>query len=162
MDPISAEIVEKTFTKLLSMSETEAFQLSYRLQKEQPLLVAYLAAVDEGILNQEERELLFYLGMVVWQIMSGAEKPLPKITEKTLLRIEKENLKMAESLKEADTVKFAEVVKKILQECRQPEVFRYVVAALMDEEEEEDNGVRDETLGIIMLDLKTVIDCFDR
>jgi hypothetical protein len=161
MDPISTEIVEKTYTRILCMSETEAFQLSYRMEKEQPLLLAYLAAVDDGILNQDEREMLFYLGTVVWQIMAAGKKPLPKITEKALLSIEKENLKIAESLKDADTVSFAEVIKKILKECRQPEVFRYVVAALM-EEDEEDNSVRDETLGIIMLDLKTVIDCFDR
>jgi hypothetical protein len=67
MDPISAETVEQVYTRMWSMPEQEAFRLSYQLQTEQPLLVAYLAAVDQDILNQAEREVLFYQGTVIWQ-----------------------------------------------------------------------------------------------
>ncbi len=144
-----------------NMSEQEAFRLSYVMQKEQPLLVAYLAAVDKDFLNQEEREVLFYQGTVIWQIMSEARKPLPMITEDTLLRLESENLSLSESLKNAGTVKFAEVVKRILKDYGQPEVFRYVLSALLDQDNE-DCVIRDENLGIIMLDLKTVIDYFNQ
>jgi hypothetical protein len=161
MKPISAETVEKTFTRMWEMSEPDAMRLSYVMQKEQPLLVAYLAAVDEGILNQEERELLFYLGTVLWQVMAAGGESLPKLTEKQLLDCEKRNMRIGESLKHADNMKFAGVVKQILKECRQYEVLRYTIAALMDESGE-DNTVRDENLGIIMLDLKTVLDCLDQ
>ena len=159
MNIISADVIEKVYTKMWNMSEQDAFRLSYVMQKEQPLLVAYLAAVDKDILNQEEREVLFYQGTVIWQIMSEARKPLPKITEDKLLRIESENLSLSESLKNAGTVNFAEVIKRILKDYGQPEVFRYVLSALLDQDNE-DCVIRDENLGIIMLDLKTVIDCF--
>jgi len=159
MNRIPANVVEETYEKTLKMSEQEAFKLSYTWQKEQPLLVAYLAAIDEGILNQSERELLFYLGTIVWQIMSASPQTLPKITEEDLLRIEKENFNLAESFRKADTVTFAEVVKKILPTYGQPEVFRYVVAALMEDDNED---IRDENLGIIILDLKTIIDCLNQ
>ncbi len=161
MEVISAEVVEKLFTKMWNMSEQEAFRLSYVMQKEQPLLVAYLAAVDKEILNQEEREVLFYQGTVIWQIMSEARNPLPKITEDTLLHMESENLHLSESLKNAGTVSFAEVIKRILKDYGQPEVFRYVLSVLLDQDNE-DCVIRDENLGIIMLDLKTVIDCFNQ
>jgi hypothetical protein len=161
MKRISVETVEQVYTRLWEMSEAEAFQLSYVLEKEQPLLLAYLAAVDEGILNQAEREVMFYQATAIWQIMSHGKKSLPQVQEADLMYAESENLKIADSLKDADTVSFAEVVKRILQDCSQPEVFRYVVAALLDQDNE-DCVIRDENLGIIMLDLKTVIDCYDR
>jgi hypothetical protein len=158
---IPAENVEKIFEQMWNMSEQEAFKLSYVMEKEQPLLLAYLAAVDKDLLNQQEREMLFYLGTVVWQVMAANQSPLPAIEEKGLLACEQVNNQMAQSLKSDDSKTFAATVKKILKECRQAEVMRYVIAALMDEDSSE-NTVRDENLGFIILDLKTVIECFDR
>jgi hypothetical protein len=160
MQIISASTVEQIYTKMWNMSEQEAFRLSYTLEKEQPLLVAYLAAVDKDILNQAEREVLFYLGTVIWQIMSYVKSPLPPISEDCLLRCEESNNIIASSLETAHTVNFSEVVKKILKECRQSEVMRYIIATLMDEDSS-DNEIRDENLGFIILDLKTVLECFD-
>lgn len=54
-----------------------------------------------------------------------------------------------------------EATTTIINSYRQPEVLRYVVEALM-EEPEEGCLIRDESKGIMLLDLKTVIDCFDR
>jgi hypothetical protein len=162
MERIPAELVEQTCSRFWSMSEQDAFQLSFKLENQQPLLVAYLAAVDHDILNQAEREKLFYLGTLVWQIMSDQNKKLPRINEDTLLTCEKANLKMAESLTDANAIHFAEVVKAILKDYSQPEVFRYIIGALLEEEEEDDSQIRDEILGIMMLDLKTIIDCFNQ
>jgi hypothetical protein len=161
MNQIPAETVEKVYLKMWNMTEQEAFKLSHVMQKEQPLLVAYLAAVDQEMLNQEEREMLFYQGTVIWQIMKASGQILPEVTEKKLLQIEAENLKIADSLKGADTVSFAEVIRRILKDYRQAEVFKYVVGALLDQDNE-DCVIRDESLGAMMLDLKTVIDCFDQ
>ncbi len=161
MDGISAENVEKAYAAICGLTEQEAYRLSYDFQKYQPLLVAYLTAVDKDILNQEERELLFYLGAVVWKIMSSEDKITPGANEDRLLSIENANQKIADSLRTTDSVKFADVVKKLLKACHQPEVLRYVIAALMDEDNAE-NSVRDENLGIIILDLKTIIEYLDR
>jgi hypothetical protein len=161
MEIISAETVEKIYIQMWNMSEPEAFRLSYTLEKEQPLLVAYLAAVDKDILNQAEREVLFYLGTVVWQIMAQGKGLLPPISEECLLKVEAANNSIARGLESEHTIDFAGVVKKILKKCRQSEVLRYIIATLMDEDSC-DNDIRDENLGFIILDLKTVIDCFDQ
>jgi hypothetical protein len=161
MNKISAESVEKAYAAVCGLNEQEAYRLSYDFQKDQPLLVAYLTAVDTGILNQEERELLFYLGTIVWKIMSAENNNLPGADEEYLLSLEDSNQKITDSLRTTDSVKFAEVVKKLLIECLQPEVLRYVIAVLMDEDNAE-NAVRDENLGIIMVNLKTVIEYLDR
>ena len=160
MEIIPADKVESVFEKMWKMSEQDAYKLSYVMEKEQPLLLAYLSAVDKDILNQPEREMLFYLGTVIWQVMSANQAPLRAIEERHLLTFEQANDRIAQSLKLADTLTFAAAVKKILKECRQTEVMRYVIAALMDEDSSE-NDIRDENLGFIILDLKTVVECFD-
>jgi hypothetical protein len=159
--PLSADTIEKTCLRMWNMSEGDAYKLSFDLEKQQPVLVAYLAAVDTDILNQAEREMLFYLGTLVWQIMTDQNKNLPGINENAILQCEETNLKLADSLKKADTMSFSDVVKNILKNYNQPEVFRYIVAILLEEENDE-SPIRDENLGILMLDLKTIIDCFDK
>jgi hypothetical protein len=161
VERISAESVEKAYSVICGLTEQEAYRLSFDFQKDQPLLLAYLTVVDQAILNQEERELLFYLGAVIWKIMLPEDRKLTEVNQDRLLSIEAANQKTGESLRISGSVKFAEVVKKLLQECSQPEVLRYAIAALMDEDNDE-NTVRDENLGIIILDLKTVIEYLDQ
>jgi hypothetical protein len=161
VDKISDESVEKAYAAICGLTNQEAYRLSYDFQNNQPLLVAYLSAVDKAILNQEEIELLFYLGAVAWKIMSLIAQTIPEANQGRLLSIESSNQKLIESLRTTDIVKFADVVKVLLKDCSQPEVLRYVIAALMDEDNAE-NSVRDENLGIIITDLKTVIEYLDR
>lgn len=84
MEPVPAEIVEKTWKRMASLSPRTIPKLIQRMTKEQPVVLAYLMAVDDDILNQDERELLLYLGVVIWQIMSQGAKPLPRVTEEIL------------------------------------------------------------------------------
>lgn len=158
MEPISADIVESTWQRMAAMPSREAPKLVARMEKEQPVVMAYLMAVDHDLFNQEERELLLYLGMVVWQIMSQGSTPLPRVTEKALDRAEKSNMKTIESLMDASEADFTETARTMIENYSQPEVLRYVVEALVEAVEDEE--VRDENMGIMMLDLKTVIDCF--
>ena len=48
----------------------------------------------------------------------------------------------------------------IVENYGQPAVLRYVVEVLMDDSDEE-TVIRDEGIGAMFIDLKTVIDCFD-
>ncbi|MGQ9498721.1 MAG: hypothetical protein ACUVSP_10670 [Desulfotomaculales bacterium] len=48
-----------------------------QMSRQQPAVLAYLLAAGEGLLNEDEQELLFYLGVVVWQIMLKGDAPLP-------------------------------------------------------------------------------------
>ncbi len=160
MEPVPAEIVEKTWKRMASLSPRTIPKLIQRMTKEQPVVLAYLMAVDDDILNQDERELLLYLGVVIWQIMSQGAKPLPRVTEEILDDAEARNVKMAEYLQGETEEGLVEATRKIIGSYRQPEVLRYIVEAIM-EEPEEDCLVRNDNKGIMLLDLKTVIDSFD-
>jgi len=161
MEPISSEIVERTWKKIGKMSPLEIPKMAYRMREEQPIILAYLLVAGHDILNQDERELLLYLGVVVWQIMSQGSRPLAKITEDVLNEVVRTNLEMIESLESKSEAGFTDAMKEMLGSYPQPEVLKYVVEALV-EEHEEGCLIRDENKGMMMLYLKTVIDCFDR
>ncbi|MFQ6003812.1 MAG: hypothetical protein ACE5KJ_08700 [Candidatus Zixiibacteriota bacterium] len=161
MNPISAEVVEKTWKRVAGTSLQEVPETIDRMTKEQPLILAYLLAVGHDIFNQDERELLFFLGMVIWQIMSQGTTRLPKITEKTIDEVEESNLKMLEYLEGESETGFVESVEGMLENYNQREVLGYVMEALM-EEPEEGCLIREENKGLMMIYLKTVLDCFDR
>jgi len=157
---ISAEVVERTWQRIAGQSVKDAQKLVNRMSKEQPVVLAYLMAVDNDIFNQSEREVLLFLGVVVWQIMLQGTRPLPKVTEKILDKAGAGNLKMAGYLQGETGSGFDEAVRKIIGSYKQPEVLRYVVEAIM-EDTEESSPIREGNKGIMLLDLKTVIDCFD-
>jgi len=93
--------------------------------------------------------------------MSQGSRPLAKITEDVLNEVVRTNLEMIESLGSKSEAGFTDAMKEMLGSYPQPEVLKYVVEALV-EEHEEGCLIRDENKGMMMLYLKTVIDCFDR
>lgn len=118
-------------------------------------------AAGSDIFNLDERELLLYLGVVVWQIMSKGSTSLPKIKVKTLDKIENLNMKMIEYLKGKSYIEFIDNAENIINNYSQPEVLKYVIEALM-EETEEGCLIRDENKGIVAIYLKTVNDCLNK
>jgi len=161
MNRISEQLVETTWKEMSSMSPVNYPKLINKFAKEQPIILAYLMADDDEMFNEDERELLLYLGVVIWKIMSQGNKPLPKVTEKMIDDVEEKNIKMLEYLEGETEIGFYETTATILEDYNQPEVLRYVVEALM-EDDEEAVDIREENIGMMMIYLKTVIDCFDK
>ncbi len=114
MKPISSEIVEKTWKKMARIPPQEAQKMITLIGKKQPIILAYLMACGSDIFNQDERELLLYLGVVVWQIMSQNSTSLPKIKENTVDKVENSNMKMIEYLKGESDTGFIDTVEKII------------------------------------------------
>ena len=131
------------------------------MRKQQPLVLAYLLATGHKTLNQDERELLLYIGTVIWQIMLQGSKPLIEVTKDALDKAEKANIKMLEYLDGESEAGFMNTLRRVVNNYPQPEVLKYVVEALM-EEPEEGCLIRDENKGYILIYLKTIIDCFNR
>jgi len=161
MEPISSEIVERTWRKMSTMPLKEFLKLVSLMQKQQPFVLVYLSAVGHKIFNQDEQEQMLYLGAVIWRIMLQGNKPLIKVTGDILDEAEKENIKMLEYLADGSETDFIDTTKKIINNYPQSEVLKYVVEALMEEPEEE-YPIRDESKGYMLIYLKTIIDCFNR
>jgi len=161
MEPMPLEVVERTWRKMSKMPLGESPKLINLMRKQQSVVLAYLLAAGHETLNQDEQELLLYIGIVVWQIMLQGSKPLTKVTKSALDEAEKANIKMLEYLEGESEADFMETTKKIISNYPQPEVSKYLVEALT-EESEEDSVITDKGKGTMMIYLKTVIDCFDR
>jgi len=147
--------------KMSTMSWQEITELTNLMRKQQPFVLAYLLAAGHEIFNQDEREQLLYLGVVIWQIMSQGSKPLTKITGDTLDGVEKANIEMLEYLAGESETDFMDTLRQVVNNYLQPEVLKYVVEALVDKQDE-GSLIRDEKNGYILIYLKTIIDCFSR
>ena len=163
MEPISASIVEKTWKAQARMNPSVINNVIQKFSERQPMMLAYLMAMGDNMLNENERELLLYLGTAVWQMMEKGGKQLRTVTESELENFEDQNFKMLEYLENEPDEDFNRTVGKIIEGYEQKEVLRYVVEALFEGEEEEDiPSIRKDFIGQIFIFLKIIIDCLDQ
>ena len=160
MNTISAQIVNKIWRQTADMSPFDAPKLVNKFAKRQPIIIAFLMAAGHDAFNQNERELLLYLGINIWKIMSQGEAPIPKITEKMLEKCENNNYKLLDYLDGETAAGYQRAIELIFENYHQTEILKYVVEALF-EENDDDVNIRDNMKGLMMLHLKTVLDCFD-
>ena len=161
MNPIPADIVEKTWIQMAAMSPEDAPEMIDRMTQEQPLILTYLMAVGDELFNQDERELLLFLGIVIWKIMQQGDTPLPEITEEMIDEVEESNFNMLEYLDGESEKEFNETTAAMIENFNQKEILAHVLEAIM-EEPEEGCEITEENQGMLLIYLKTVIDCFDR
>ena len=159
MKAISTESVEQTARRIENLSVRQGEQLTQKFMEEQPLVMAYLMAVDNDSLNEEEREWLFFLGTAVWQMMTQGDASLPQVTEQTIEQVEAANQRTFEALAGGLDGDARTAMENLLRDYNQPAVLKYVITALMESAQNE--SIRQDNLGVLMLDLKTVIDCFN-
>ena len=88
---ISAEIVERAWQRVAALPPQRARELSERIAREQPIVTAYLLAIGDAVFDQHEAELILYIGLVVWQIMEQAGRPLRRVTAATIDQAEAAN-----------------------------------------------------------------------
>jgi len=134
-------------------------QMIQRFGKMHPVILAYLMAAGDGILNQKEREELLFIGMVIWQIMLEGDRPLSEITETVLEEKEEANFKLLEHLEYESGQDLERIVEKVFSDYNQFYILGYVMENLTKFSEE--ISVGGESVGRMFIYLKTTIDCFD-
>jgi hypothetical protein len=159
-EPISFEIVTETWQRMADTPLEKVHELVFQMEQEQPQILAYLLAQDEEIFDENEREIILYLGIVVWQILRRSRRQPRKVSQKKLLQAEESNYTFLEQLAGDTEADFMSATLAMIEHHPEPEVFRYIVEALMDEEsyDEDDQPIRDENRGLAFLTLKTALD----
>ncbi len=160
MKRIPREIVDKTWRRIGSMSPSEAPALVHSMSEEQPAVLAYLLASGMDNFNEDEREILLYVGIVIWQIMR-AGGCLEPVSEETLEAVEARNLAMLQYLESECDGDFDRAVQLIFENYNQIEVLKYAIEAVLEHEPDEEPLVREENRGLMVYFLKNVIDCLD-
>ncbi len=162
MDIISEKIVEETWKEVSGMPLADAPKLAQQFQKLQPFLAVYLLAAGGNELNRDERELLFYLGMVVWKMMTKGAKDLTQVSSDSIDKEEEKNWDMISYLAgEKKDFDFLVTVESILTGYNRKNVLKYVVETLGEHNPEEGN-IRNDKKGEMFIYLKTLIDCLDQ
>lgn len=159
MEGIPEEIVEKTWQEFASFSPDRATKEMIKIGKNQPGLLAFMMESAKEM-GQEVRELAIYLFLVVYRMFQEAHGKIRKISSEEIIECYKHNEGLMERLERAHD-KFLERVASV-QTSRQPYVVKYVVDALMEEDEEGALSLTDEQKGFLFLLLKTVIDVLDQ
>ena len=160
-ETISAATVTETWQRMAQMSLDEVPLITERMKKEQPYLLVHLMAADDTLFNQDERETIFYVGMVVWQIIKQSKRRLGQVTRKKLERADNANYEMLELLASDTEADFMSASEIMVLDYPEPEVLRYIVEAIMEDDEEDDPDnpvIRDEVKGMAFVHLKIALD----
>jgi len=155
---LSAEIVKQIWQQVARMDVSDVSGLVEQMREKQPYLMVYLLATADAVFAPHERETLFYVGMVAWQMMEQSPGRLQQVGEEALDEAEAANFEFLEQFAEAENGDFDLAVRAILETYPEPEVFRYVVEAIMEDEDATDPPIRDEWRGLAFVYLKTVLD----
>jgi len=163
MEPIPEHIIEQVLQDIVQIDDQDsAMELMERFGEEQPILLAYLMAAEHETYNQDERETLLLIGTAVWQMMSQAPQKPKQVTENQLDEIEEKNVKMVEYFMGESSDSFERSAALAFKDYNQMHVMEYVLEALIEEDEDDEVDIRDESKGLMFLNLKTVIDCLDQ
>ncbi len=160
MNTIPARTVDEITEELFFLDNELVFeQMVNDLGEDQPFIFTYLMTIGEGDFNDEEREMMLLLGVIIWRIMSKEKATLPTVSEESLDKVEQENMPLLEQLAE-DESSFASSARELLRDYNQPEILSYVIESVVAEAEESE--VREVYQGIMIIFLKIVIDCLDK
>jgi hypothetical protein len=156
---ISSEIVTQTWQRMSQVPPDQAPEMVNQMQAEQPVALSFLLHLEDFPFNRHEQELIFYIGMVVWQIMKQGEQQLYKVTRKKIRAAEELNLEILDDLASGSEGDLIGSTQQLLGTYPEPEVLRYILEAIMEEDPEEP-GIRDEYKGLAFVHLKILLDAF--
>ncbi len=151
MQFVPEEAIDATAEKLGAEINFDELILDFKAR--QPALMAYLFSDDFDLLNQEEREYLLFLSLVIWK---ACEDMNPGITVISTDQLEEQEEVNWEILLKSTAKKFNERIDPFFENYQQEDLLAFVEDALAIDEETE---VTKEGREYIFVALKTMIDC---
>jgi hypothetical protein len=157
---LDIETIETSWNSMEDLDPDTIPALVHELGHKQPFLLTYLMATGHDILSDQEREALLFMGVMIWQILNGIYSDIEVITGDNLESHEHKNIQMLEYLAGESESEFLDTVEIIMSKYQQPELLRFIISKLV---QEPDRGIElsDDNMGMIVIYLKAIIDCFD-
>lgn len=159
MELISQEKIEKILQRGDISDPAEMEKHLGRLIDEQPVIVDYLMEGEEDEPDEDETRLAFSLCTLIWLIMSEGKLSLRQVTEEQLAAAETNNLELFDSLSKKKHNSAEKFLEGMFQNYPQPHLLSFVLDAVTQEEELENIG--EESGLVLLLEMKTIIDCLD-
>lgn len=161
MNTISGKIIDRTWKRVSESTAEDVQQLMGRMLKNQPFAGAYLMAVEETLMPEEERGQLLFIAIILWEIMSAGREPLRQVSQAEIEAAEAKNVKFLEELEAGSEMDYLDSLHQLMTTYNQAPLLEAVVEALMAENQEDPETAPD-SVGIALLHLKTVLDCLDQ
>ncbi|MBC7226836.1 MAG: hypothetical protein H5T61_06330 [Thermoflexales bacterium] len=153
---ISEEVVTQTWQRIARSSPQDVQRYMTQMSQEQPAILTYLLTLSDDPFNRNEMGYILFIATVVWQTMKQSPQGLRPVPIEAVAQADEANFAFLERFLSAGEMEFDAAVVKMLEEYPEPEVLRYIIEALMEEDEEE--PFRDEYRGLAFVCLKTVLD----
>ena len=143
-------------------NEGEIFNTLKKLYDEQSLIMSYLTVADKESLDENERQMLYYLGSFVVHVMLSESASLAEVSIEEWERVRSSNLKMLQFLASEDKAEnFVRSMNDVIEASNQSELFRFVADRLMHDPHCQ-SSVREENVWRVFAHLKIVIDALDK
>lgn len=145
----------------MSLEQTKT--LAMLMSKEQPYVMAYLLACSETTsFNDDEADIFFNVGNVLWMAMKQHKYGIFKVTEQDLDNAEQLNYSLLKTMKPDDEWDLFSITEAMTFQYPEPELLRYVTESVLEvDDDDNDNPLfREENIGKAFLDLKIVLDAF--
>jgi len=159
MKIISDEIVQEVLSSQADMDFMETERQIALLSREQPALLNYLMGANDERFNFDEKQLLLFIGVNIFQMLSRGESRIVQVTAEDINAAQQKNIDMFEYLEKEIPGEFQKTTDMIFKEYNQKNILRYIIATLFNDD---DPHIRADRKGLIFFNLKTVLDCLDQ
>ena len=159
MEIITEAIIQEVLDAQADMEFLETERQIARLSREQPSLLSYLMGSNDDHYNFDEKQLLLFLGVNVFLMLSKGETAIAQVSSDEIEAAQHKNIEMFEYLEKEIPGEFQKTTDMIFKEYNQKLVLRYIIETLFDDD---DAHIRADRKGLMFFDLKTVLDCLDQ
>lgn len=118
---------------------------------DQPAIVSYLESEGFELLSDEERDLLWYLTVVVYDSIFKIEETIPEIDVTVIETIEEKNYALLES----DHMKFSDMADLLFNDYPEEDLLAFIEDTVIPDEEHFPSPIGRK---VIFITMKTVID----
>ncbi len=158
--PLTYDEIDKIWQEKADLEPKEVPELIENMGNKQPYVLSYLLATGNEILVPSEREVVFFMGVLIWYVIDSLKIKLDEIPIEQLLENEEKNYEMLEYLAGEPDSEFMETVSKIMEHYNQSVFLRYIIEQIMNEPKKEIEIIENH-IGMMVIYLKTFIDCID-
>lgn len=156
--PLSA--IEDAWHEIYDTTEERAGALLEAFYKEQPDLAAYLATAEEEISVMDDRGFLMLYGVWIWYAFKLNGRDSTRVTVSAVEAAADRNFADAMRLQEEQTKLVMDASRDFRREFRQQAMLGAIVNDIMEGNMEGESR-QDDITGMMVLCVKTVIDCLD-
>ncbi len=156
--PLSA--IEDAWHEIYDTTEERAQDLMEEFVREQPDLAAYLASAEEEIDTVSDRGFLMLYGVWAWLACKMNGRDTTRVPATAIEAAAQRNYKDMLRLQEEETKMVMDASAHFRKDFRQLPLLGAIINDVMEGQLEGDSR-QDDVTGMIVLCMKTVIDCLD-